>query len=209
MTRVVGGECHHPRFMLFDLLEIMNEESLSKWRLNLWLRATLGEILPQRELLLNSCSVTKSCLTLGNTMDCSMPGFPVLHHLPEFAQTHVGNSNRKKILPLSINSGNGTPLHYSCLENPRDGRAWWAAIFGVAQRWTGLKQLSSSSSSSSSINSYKSLVTTNCMDLKHFVQAIYNLLCRNYLTSPEFSFVLTTLCTDILICIETTCLHRC
>ena len=35
------------------------------------------------------CSVTKSCLTLCNLMDCSMPGFPVLHHLPESTQTHV------------------------------------------------------------------------------------------------------------------------
>ena len=35
------------------------------------------------------CSVTQSCPTLCNPMDCSMPGFPVLHHLPELAQTHV------------------------------------------------------------------------------------------------------------------------
>ena len=35
------------------------------------------------------CSVTKSCLTLCNPMDCSMPGFPVLHYLPELAQTHI------------------------------------------------------------------------------------------------------------------------
>ena len=35
------------------------------------------------------CSVAKSCLTLCNPMDCSMPGFPVLHYLLEFAQTHV------------------------------------------------------------------------------------------------------------------------
>ena len=34
-------------------------------------------------------SVAKSCLTLWNPVDCSMPGFPVLHHLPEFAQTHI------------------------------------------------------------------------------------------------------------------------
>ena len=41
--------------------------------------------------LLNStiCSVAKSCLTFCDPMDCSMPGFPVLHHLPEPAQTHV------------------------------------------------------------------------------------------------------------------------
>ena len=35
------------------------------------------------------CSVNKSCLTLCNPMNCSMPGFPVLHHLLEFTQTHV------------------------------------------------------------------------------------------------------------------------
>ena len=42
--------------------------------------------------------------------------------------------------------GNGNPLQCSCLENPRDGGAWWDAIFGVAQSRTRLKQLSSSSS---------------------------------------------------------------
>ena len=36
--------------------------------------------------------------------------------------------------------GNGTPLQYSCLENPRDGGAWWAAIYGVTQSQTRLKQ---------------------------------------------------------------------
>ena len=43
--------------------------------------------------------------------------------------------------------GNGNPLQYSCLENPRDGGAWWAALYGVAQSLTRLKRLSSSSSS--------------------------------------------------------------
>ena len=43
--------------------------------------------------------------------------------------------------------GNGDPLQCSCLENPRDRGAWWAAVCGVAQSWTRLKQLSSSSSS--------------------------------------------------------------
>ena len=42
--------------------------------------------------------------------------------------------------------GNGNPLQCSCLENPRDGGAWWAAISGVAQSQTRLKRLSSSSS---------------------------------------------------------------
>ena len=47
-----------------------------------------------------------------------------------------------------IGEGNGNPLQCSCLENPRDGRAGWAAVSGVTQSWTQLKQLSSSSSSS-------------------------------------------------------------
>ena len=42
--------------------------------------------------------------------------------------------------------GNGNPLQCSCLENPRDGGVWWAAVYGVAQSRTWLKQLSSSSS---------------------------------------------------------------
>ena len=47
---------------------------------------------------------------------------------------------------LLLREGDGTPLQYSCLENPRDGGAWWAAICGVAQSRTRLKRLSSSSS---------------------------------------------------------------
>ena len=47
---------------------------------------------------------------------------------------------------LSCNGeGNGNPLQCSCLENPRDGEAWWAAVYGVTQSWTRLKRLSSSS----------------------------------------------------------------
>ena len=52
--------------------------------------------------------------------------------------------------PLScIGEGNGNPLQCTCLENPRDGEAWWAATYGVTQSRTQLKQLSGSSSSSS------------------------------------------------------------
>ena len=47
-----------------------------------------------------------------------------------------------------IGEGNGNLLQCSCLENPRDGGAWWAAVSGVAQSRTRLKRLSSSSSSS-------------------------------------------------------------
>ena len=44
-----------------------------------------------------------------------------------------------------IGEGNGNPPQCSCLENPRDGGAWWAAVYGVAQSRTRLKRLSSSS----------------------------------------------------------------
>ena len=45
-----------------------------------------------------------------------------------------------------IGEGNGNPLQCSCLENPRDGGAWWAAVYGVTQSRIRLKRLSSSSS---------------------------------------------------------------
>ena len=50
---------------------------------------------------------------------------------------------------LCTGEGNGNPLQCFCLENPRDGGAWWAAVYGVAQSLTQLKRLSSSSSSRS------------------------------------------------------------
>jgi len=46
-----------------------------------------------------------------------------------------------------IGEGNGNPIQCSCLENPRDRGAWWAAVYGVTQSRTRLKQLSSSSNS--------------------------------------------------------------
>ena len=50
-----------------------------------------------------------------------------------------------------IGEGGGSPLQCSCLENPRDRGAWWAAVYGVAQSWTRLKWFSSSSSPNSDI----------------------------------------------------------
>ena len=52
-----------------------------------------------------------------------------------------------------VGEGNGNPLQCSCLENPRDGGAWWASVYGVAQSRRQLKWLSSSNSSSSNISS--------------------------------------------------------
>ena len=76
--------------------------------------------------------------------------------------------------------GNGNPLQCSCLENPWDGKAWWAAVYGVAQSRTRLKRLSSSSSS----NNYTE-------HLFIFLLAIYMSSFVIYIvkSSPHFLFV--------------------
>ena len=60
----------------------------------------------------------------------------------------VGHDWATSLSLSCIGEGNGNPLQYSCLENPRDGGAWWTAVCGVSQNRTRLKQFSSSSSSS-------------------------------------------------------------
>ena len=55
----------------------------------------------------------------------------------------VGHNWATSLSLLCIGEGNGNPLHCSCLENPRDGEAWWAAVYGAAQSRTRLKWLSS------------------------------------------------------------------
>ena len=52
------------------------------------------------------------------------------------------NSDHNRHSPyLHVGEGNGNPLQYSCLENPVDGRAWWAAVHEVSQNQIQLKQL--------------------------------------------------------------------
>ena len=68
-----------------------------------------------------------------------------------------------------------TPLQCSCLENPRDGGAWWAAVYGVAQSWTRLKQLSSSSSRLESRMHFlfcSIFICEFCKMIKHFISQI-------------------------------------
>ena len=79
--------------------------------------------------------VTQLCPTLCNPMDFSMPGLPVHHQCSEFAQTHVHGRER-----------NGNPLQLSCLENPMDRGAWWAAVHRIAQSQTWLKRMATLSS---------------------------------------------------------------
>ena len=60
-----------------------------------------------------------------------------------------------------IGEGNGNPLQCSCLESPRDGEAWWAAVYGVTQSRTRLKWLSNSNSNSTSIRKAITVKTDN------------------------------------------------
>ena len=57
-----------------------------------------------------------------------------------------------------IGEGNGNSLQCSCLENPRDRGAWWAAIYGVAQSRTRLKRLSNNSNSKNEKGIYQNLL---------------------------------------------------
>ena len=89
----------------------------------------------------------QSCPTLCDPTDGSPPGFPVPGILQ--ARTLECELRRHSRVTTGISAfplgwpweGNGNPVQCSCLENPRDGEAWWAAVCGVAQRRTQLKQL--------------------------------------------------------------------
>ena len=107
----------------------------------------------------------QSCPTLCDPVDCSPPGSPIpgtpgkntgvgCHFLLQgiflIQGLNPGIPHCRQVL-YQLNY-QGSPLQCSCLENPRDGGAWWAAVYGVTQSWTQLKQLSSSSNSSSCVS---------------------------------------------------------
>ena len=106
-----------------------------------------------------------------------------------------------------IGEGNGNPLQYSCLENPRDRGAWWAAVYGVAHSRTRLKQLSSSSSSSMTILLLNAMVclrsggqfsapsflgihdfTDSLLPLEPFLTSRYNTFLSPFLFFPLYFF---------------------
>ena len=104
--------------------------------------------------ILSSVLVTQSRLTLCDPMDCSLPGSSVhgilqVRILEWVAIPFPGDLPDPRITPRTPawqadSELLGKPLQYSCLENPRDSRAWWAAVVGVAQSRTRLKRVSSS-----------------------------------------------------------------
>ena len=90
----------------------------------------------------------KAMATHSSTLAWKIPWMEEPGRL-QFMGSHRVRHDWATSLSLSlsfIGEGNGNPLQCSCLENPRDGGAWWAAVSGVAQSRTRLKRLSSSSS---------------------------------------------------------------
>ena len=77
--------------------------------------------------------VAQSCLTLSNPMDGSSVHGTFSPFFEAFSSISILN-----IVVCIHGEGNGTPLQYSCLENPVDGGAWWAAVHGIGKSQTRL-----------------------------------------------------------------------
>ena len=91
----------------------------------------------------------------SSTLAWKIPWTEEAGGLQSMGSLRVGHSWATSLFHFSlscIGEGTGNPLQCSCLENPRDRGAWWASIYGVAQSWTRLKQLSSSRSRRSKRN---------------------------------------------------------
>ena len=84
-----------------------------------------------------------------------------------------------------IGKGNGNLLQCSCLENPRDSGAWWAAVYGVTQSWTRLKWLSSSGLQSMAMQSWTWLTTVYTHNVLSTLKYICYFRCR-LLAKPPF-----------------------
>ena len=82
----------------------------------------------------------------SSTLAWKIPWMEESGRLQSMGLLRVGHNWATSLSLSCIGEGNDNPLQCSCLENPRDRGAWWAAVYGVAQSWTRLKRLSSSSS---------------------------------------------------------------
>ena len=88
-----------------------------------------------------------------------------------------------------IGEGNGNPLQCSFLENPRDGEACWAAVYGVAQSRTRLKRLSSSSSSSIAKDESRTLHCMCCVSSVSFLTStLWKIMGKLFCRVPQFGF---------------------
>ena len=105
-------------------------------------------LLKPKFFLIIKSSILWAMAPHSSTLAWKIPWTEEPGRLQSMESLRVGHNWATSLSLSCIGEGNGNPLQCSCLENPRDRGAWWAAIYGVAQSWTRLKQLSSSSSSS-------------------------------------------------------------
>ena len=97
-------------------------------------------------LFISSCLlVEKAMATHSSTLAWKIPWAEEPGRLQSMGSRRVRHDWATSLSLSFIGEGNGDPLQRSCLENPRDGGAWWAAVYRVAQSRTQLKRLSSSS----------------------------------------------------------------
>ena len=94
--------------------------------------------------LSSSLFMEKAMATHSSTLAWKIPWTEEPGRLQSMGSLRVGHNWATSLSLSCIGEGNGTPLQCSCLENPRDGGAWWAAVYGVGQSRTPLKRLSSS-----------------------------------------------------------------
>jgi len=87
----------------------------------------------------------------SSTLAWKIPWTEEPGRLQSMGSLRVGHDWATSLSLSCIGEGNGNPLQCSCLENPRDGGAWWATVYGVAQSWTRLKRLSRAAAVYSSV----------------------------------------------------------
>ena len=105
----------------------------------------------------------------SSTLAWKIPWMEEPGRLQAMGLLRVGHESERLHFRFSlscIGEGNGNPLQCSCLENPRDGGAWWAAVYGVAESRTRLKRLRNSSSSGWSCDSLPLLIFTGYVSIQ-------------------------------------------
>ena len=120
-------------------------------KLSIWGHSLVPKILSQLSTSVNWLILEelmeKATATHSSSLAWKIPWAEEPGQLQSMRLRRVGHDWATSLSLSCIGERNGSPLQCSYLENPRDGRAWWAAIYGVAQSQTQLKRLSSSSSS--------------------------------------------------------------
>ena len=149
---------------------------------------------PEHWFVGTSCQISEKAMAPhSRTLAWKIPWTEGPGRLQSMGSLRVRHDWATSLSLSCIGEGNGNPLQCSCLENPRDGGVWWAAVYGVAQSWTRLKRFSSSSSSSSSMSDISKTWT---LDRGSFVTLAIHILASKMpldFTIWEFSVVLDIL----------------